>query len=760
MAKRTKAEMRDDEDADFLALARKRFDQAQTAQAKQRARELEDLRFYAGDQWPTDILDSRKGQRASGGLPEIPARPSLTINKTRAPIRQVLNEERQADFGIELVPADDFASLEAPPNDDEIELREGLIRRIQRNSIASDARTWAFSRAAIAGQGYYRVNTRYVPGTWDQEISDERIFNQSSVTLDPAHEQPDGSDADWVFIGTDMSWEKYKAEFPNTKETPNRVSAAADNGLFRALGDEAPGWFTSEGKTRSVRVVEYFYTERTTTTLMQPGTDQTRTDTVNVIKWVKMDGTQVLDRTTWPSPFMPVIKVLGEELHPYDTERRCEGMVRPAMDSARGFNYMVSKQVESVGLAPIPPWMMAEGQDEGFTKEYEVANTRALPVLHYRQRDLDGNPAPLPSRVNPDVPIEAISRSVAMFDQAIQATTMVPDPTLGHNDPSLRSGKAVSALVQQSQRGTSNYLDNLARSMRYEADIINSLLYPIYGQRPGRLARIMSGTDNTTETVQIGGDQQPSNGTPAPKVYTLSADAKFNVAIKVTKNYDTRRQEEFAILGELISQQPQLMEFFGDLWLKNMDGPGGKEMTARAKLMLNPNVQQALSGQQPIPPQAQQQMQQLMQQHEQLTAHVNDLTDQIKAKQTEGQTQMAINEQNNQTKIEIAKIQAGATLGVADLKATSQQIIESAKAEIEQLRAVIDASEESRLQREQHLHEAAQQTRDQSHEAVMTGIAHAHDRQAAEHDAQLEQQTLSHEAAVMPAPTPAPPATE
>jgi hypothetical protein len=37
----------------------------------------------------------------------------------------------------------------------------------------------------------------------------------------------------------------------------------------------------------------------------------------------------------------------------------------------------------------------------------------------------------------------------------------------------------------------------------------------------------------------------------------------------------------------------------------------------------------------------------------------------------------------------------------------------------------------------------------------MAGIAHGHDRIAAAHDAQLEQETLSHEAAVMPAPEPA-----
>jgi hypothetical protein len=38
-------------DDDFIKLARDRFAQAEDADQEQRNRELDDLRFYAGDQW-------------------------------------------------------------------------------------------------------------------------------------------------------------------------------------------------------------------------------------------------------------------------------------------------------------------------------------------------------------------------------------------------------------------------------------------------------------------------------------------------------------------------------------------------------------------------------------------------------------------------------------------------------------------------------------------------------------------------------------
>ena len=183
-------------DSEFLRLARERFKLANEADSAQAQRERDDLAFYAGEQWPADIKLLRQGQQPVDGMPAVPARPTLVINKVREPVRQVQNQVRGSDIGIELVPADDFGDLGITPDDTEVTLREGLIRRIQRESQAQDARQWAADRAFIAGRGYYLVMTRFLPGkTWDQEVYVHRIFNQAGVLLDPSHEQPDGSDA-------------------------------------------------------------------------------------------------------------------------------------------------------------------------------------------------------------------------------------------------------------------------------------------------------------------------------------------------------------------------------------------------------------------------------------------------------------------------------------------------------------------------------------------------------------------------------------
>jgi hypothetical protein len=614
----------------LLKTARERFEQAQKADKDQRAREKDDINFFNGEQWPEDIRAIRKGQNAQNGLPPVPARPMITINKTRGPVQQVLNQERQSDMGIEIVPADDFGEVAEPINETEIHLREGLTRRIQRDSKATDARTWAFGRATIAGRGFYGVMTRYVPGkTNDQEVFIHRFYNQACVTIDPAHEQPDGSDAEWGFVWADVPWEVYKAEYKKRNGKKNR---AVDYGEdeWRNAGDDRKEWFISDGDTRSMRVGDYWYTERTERELVTLARgeaqrvewvdelpedlgdwaeveDSRRTVIEKKIKWCKLDGCDddVLSETDWAGPDIPIVKVLGEELQPTDGTSRAQGMVRPMREPGYGFNVMVSRWIELIGLAPLTPVMVEEGTIEGYEEWWQLANTRTLPYLPYKKSDLSGgqaNPPTVAPARSPD--IGAIAGSVQMFDQAIQDTSGHPDVSLGKVDPSIKSGRAIKALQEKAAFSSNHYLDNLQRSMRYEGQIINNLLYPIYG-RPGRIARIING-EGDVEHVLLHQPMTQQNGRPKPadannpqaKTYTLTKDAQFNVVIKVSKNFDTRREQEVGIIGELLSANPELMTWFGDLFFQNQDGPGHQQMADRAKVMLAPPIQQMIQARQ------------------------------------------------------------------------------------------------------------------------------------------------------------------
>lgn len=753
--------------AKFLKLARDRFKQADEADKAQRDRELDDLKFYAGDQWPADVKASRAGMTLGSGdnsIP-VPARPCITINKTREPVRQVLNQERGSDMGIEIVPADDFGDLATPIDDTEIELREGLTRRIQRESKAADARTWAFARATIAGRGYYGIMTRYAPGkTKDQEIYVQRFWNQTSVLGDPSRQQPDGSDAEWWFVGTNIPWLRYKAEHGTRNGEKNRVCACTDD-EWRVMGDEAPDWFEGDGDMRTVRVVDYYYTVLDTRELatLADGTvawvDElpegveaidTRTVIEKSIKWAKIDGCDddVLEETDWPGPDMPIIEVLGEELQPYDKEKRVEGMVRPMREPCQGNNAMISKFVEMVAMTPVPTLMMASGQQEGFEEWYKAATTRTLPYLLYNLKDDNDTPAGQPfAPANRDMPIAPVATGLQMFDEAIQATSL-NNSAFGQTDATVTSAKHAQLLKDQSLQGTSNYLDNLMRSMRYEAQVINNLLYPIYG-RPGRLARIING-DGEAQSVllhqpmvmQQGKPVAAATNDPTAKRYTLTKDASFNIAVKISKDHDTRRQQEAADVGEMIASSPGLLNVFGDLYFKNLDGPGHTEMAERMKVMLDPKVIQLIESKkqgQEIPPQVQAQLAQLQQQNQQLHQAAQQLQQQLQTDAVKEQAES----QRAQAKLE-ADVKMAEMQGQIDLQ--KAHIDNAARIEIARIGAAKEAANIAAEAAEERLATGLQM----QHEVGMAAMGSVAGAQGAAsdraHQAQMAQQGQQHDA--------------
>lgn len=711
---------------EFMQDIREKFELWSEADQPQQDRELSDEAFYALEHWPADVKLARAGQNASNGLPPIPARPCMTIDKLSEPVNQILNVERDADLNIELTPADDFEGLGGVTLDPtEITLREGLIRRIQRESQAAAARSWAYKRSVVAGRGFYGVMTRYAPGkTFDQELFIEGYYNQACVTPDPGHEQPDGSDMEGVFVGRWVPWSEYKSRWPGAAKKRNLISNLSDRD-FLSLGVEAPKWFKVNDKNtdlRMVYVVDHFYTVKTHRKLAQladgssewsddlpDGADvlDTREVVEHTVKWCKLDGAnpEPLEETDWSGPDIPIIKVVGEEVLPYDDERRVMGLVRPAKDPSYGFDAMASKLVEVVAQTPIPGVMMAAGQDENFEKEWDLSTTRTLGRLRYNYKDSEGNSVGPPTAVPREpAPIQPIAASLAMFDEAVQTGTRSHDPSLGKVDPTLRSGEAIKEVVNRSKEGTSNFLDNLKRSIRYEAQVLNNLLYPVYGTRPGRLAKIVNG-QNQPETIMLGQPftvhpktkrpqpvmvPHPDTGQPIPasmnhpqvpqnaQQFELTEHANCNIAIQITKSAETRRMQAEDFFTSIITSEPQLMSVFGDLAFKYSDMAGHEEAEERARLMLAPPIQAALAAKsgKVDPAQTAQQLEQSKQLLQKAQQEIQELTQKIQGKVVEQQGKAQITSMQEQHEDSRAALDREVKIAVAEIQAQAKQALQ------------------------------------------------------------------------------------
>ena len=84
-----------------------------------------------------------------------------------------------------------------------------------------------------------------------------------------------------------------------------------------------------------------------------------------------------------------------------------------------------SAKAELVALAPKAPYIIAEGQDEGYEQEWKSANIKSTPALHYVPVSLDGTPVPPPQRAQMVGIPEGIVEAEKSSEQDLMATTGV-----------------------------------------------------------------------------------------------------------------------------------------------------------------------------------------------------------------------------------------------------------------------------------------------------------------------------------------------
>jgi hypothetical protein len=492
-----------------------RFALGVDADADQRKREIDALRFQVPDlSWPNDVKEQRKPQLVGGVA--IPQRPMLSIPTLDHPIQLTINAEKAAQLGIGIHPLSDTA------DDDTAEVLQGLYRRIEVDSRATLARSWAFERAVKAGRGFYRVVTERDPdgeNAFDQRIVIKRILQQSSVVLDPFSQEPDFSDGTWAFLVNDMPWDTYKRRYPNSQ------MASFSEDELSALGSDTQHWISGdEGAGRAVRVAEYYRLERTPKkrVLLDDGSDsyddeipdgrtvregddaRSTDEEVPILYWSVINAVEELEPAqTQDGKYIPIIPVIGRELIPFESERRWVGMIEPNRDAVRLLNYSASSAVEMASLETKAPYTMVEGQEEGHEQEWQLANVRNFPYLRYRNVSLNGTPAPPPQRTQVDT--SRLGPSMLLLQQArefIHEGTGAYESALGQQATNAKSGRAVLALQGQHQAGSGHFLDNLAEiSLTYEAKVVLDLIPFIY-DRPGRVARILDLEDNA-KTVML-----------------------------------------------------------------------------------------------------------------------------------------------------------------------------------------------------------------------------------------------------------------
>lgn len=581
-----------------LLRAHQQFKLIVTAEADLRQRMLEDYRFVDDDhgQWPLAIRQQREAE----------GRPWIQIDRLSGQIRQTLNQLRDGRPAILVHPVDDGADPE------KAEIRQGIIRRIETDSFADVAYLTAAEHQLKIGRGYWRLLTEYddAAGT-TQSIKIATIDNPFGVYYDPAAREPDLADARFAFLPEDLELDDYRDRFG--AEPPGSLET------FRSTGDAAPEWFP-QGK---IRIAEYFHVEQTRT---GRGRAERR------VTWYLLNAVEILDRRDIPGPYIPIVPVLGERAN-LDGQIDLKGIVRRARDSQRMLNYHRSAEVELMALGTKHQPVIDPESIEGYEQIWEQRTRRNWGYLPQRSFDLKtGREYRAPYLLPIDsASLQAYSLIADQSEADLRAVTGFFD-VQGQERRAEQSGRAILARQRQAEMGNSHFLANLGRAIRLTGRILNAWI-PVYYDTPRQLRIVGADNQDRPLIVHAGMPEAAAQlGGPAmrPEDVIDVSVGRYDITVDMGPSTQTKRIEAQEALSGILQAAPQLLQVIGDLYFKNLDWAEARPIAERLKKLLPPELRDdgpGPGGPLAVPPQVQQQLQALAQQHQQLTQAVSQLTE-------------------------------------------------------------------------------------------------------------------------------------
>ncbi|HEF4757112.1 hypothetical protein KTF24_13865 [Burkholderia multivorans] len=606
----------------------KRFKECQEWESTFRQRFKDDIRFNFADsdnqeQWDAKVRATR----------QIAGQPMVTINKTHTHWLHVVNQSKENKPQIQVSPTGDESTYESA------QILEQIIRRIEYISDAQTAYDRATEFQVAGGIGYWRIVTDYTDADgFDQEIYIRQIPDPLSVYLDPHIKTQDGSDARYGFVFNDMPRDDAERKYDNIVKK-------------QAISDSPDGW----NSRNTIRVAEYYEREESKEWLyaieredgstsmvresalpvearellekaLDEGSAQRRRVSKWTVKWYLIVGEEIVERSEWIGSYIPIIRVPGEEIV---IEGRLDrkGLVRYLKDPQRSYNYNASAALEYGALQSKSPYIAPVEAIEGFENYWATANTQNHAYLPYNSADENGNAVPKPERQAPPTSAPVYMEGMQAAEHAMMMATGQYEATFSAQGNEI-SGVSIEQRQKQGERVTFHFQDNLAKAIRFTGKQLIDLIPKVYDTR--RVIRIM-GESGDEQQIQIDPQapqslQKTESGADAKIAAIFNPKVgSYDVVAKVGPNFETRRQQAFDAMTQLLAAQPQLSGVIGDLYMLMADFPAADKLQERMRNWIQ-TMTPGILGDGPSPQvlQLQQQLQQAVQLIQQLHQQLQD----------------------------------------------------------------------------------------------------------------------------------------
>lgn len=555
----------------------------------------DDIRFgfVPGEQWDKLMRKSRRG------------RSQYEFNKCRPAVKTITNDMRQNSPSIKIRATEDSHKQLA-------DAMQGLIRNIEANSRADQSYDTAGFYAVAGGYGVIEVTTEYSnDDAFDQDIRIREKRNPFAIIFDCNAKEFDKRDGRRAWEVYTISRAEFKRRYP--KADPVDFSTG-DAG--KRYGD----WFTE----KEVRIAKYWCKHAAQKTIYQlsdgrvvdeddyqalepslvakpargappaqpsvdPVTGQPAPpplwlEKTRVVDYDRIDvsvisGKEYLEEPTdWLGKFIPLVPVWGDLVN-IDGEEIYSGVVRPAKDSQRLFNYNICVGQEILANQPRAPLMYTPAMIQGHEEAYQGLATDNAPGLPYNVDPTASSTGGMPKRLEPPTFPNGLFEGATFASDLLKTVVGVVD---GPIKSRASSGKAIMAIASQESISNYDYGDNLARAKAMVGEILVDLIPKTYDTAREVMILGEDGSESYLQLNQtvIGPDGQET-------VINDLSQGKYAVAVTTGPSFATRRMETQAAMAEVArNPNPQIAALGSYGTVKSMDAPGMDEVEEGIRTLL------------------------------------------------------------------------------------------------------------------------------------------------------------------------------
>jgi hypothetical protein len=557
---------------EFLRCMRQDFSDDQEFDSANRIAGIEDLQFVVGDQWDELVAARRQAKR----------KPVLTVNRLPAFVAQVVGSRLQNETEIKVLP-------DSGGNVPIANVREGLIRSIQKLSDSETAYDNALTGAVCCGIGNWQIDIDYENDeVWHMSPRIHPIADHFSVVWDRTMTDPTGRDATRCFVIDRMPEDTFRAEYPWATPTDiisDRMPAELRNSSWYMGNDvQIVAYWAVRRRKRMIALLTTGQTvditdEQNPAVLGAIDTDsRTGQPMVREIyrKYVQMYRCSGADILEGPYELsidrVPVFRVPGWVLRIGATTHRW-GIVRNMKDPQRLHNYWRSAIAEKIMQSPKNTWVASDTAVAGREAQWRASGTSDDPLLIWNAES--GQP---PVRNAPVQIEEALIAEAATTTQDLKDVSNIHEANLGMPSNEV-SGVAIQRRQAVSDTGTQIYHVNLTKAIRETGRVLNELIPYIYD------------TKRTISVTQPDGAEQLQaiNDSTNSDAVDLTV-GKYRITASVGPSFATKRQENEEAMLALAQAMPQTFAVAPDLLVEAMDWPLAPKIAARFRRALPPGV--------------------------------------------------------------------------------------------------------------------------------------------------------------------------